>query len=123
MKIPNKTIFNFYEGTDESKYTDLTGINLNKAPNQLQENIKKLESATTAVENDIKDINAKLSVNATFSDKRLKTDIKKIEDAVNKVKQLNGYTFERNDIETKTQTGVIAQEVKEVLPEAVIVYQ
>jgi hypothetical protein len=33
---------------------------------------------------------------------------------------LTGYTFDRNDIEAPRQTGVIAQEVQKVLPEAVI---
>jgi hypothetical protein len=56
---------------------------------------------------------------AAFSDERLKTNITKIDDALNKVQQLNGYTFDRIDIEGSRQTGVIAQEVLKVLPEAV----
>ena len=54
-----------------------------------------------------------------FSDAKLKTDIQLIVDAVNKVKQLNGYTYTRIDNKEK-QTGLIAQEVQKVLPEAVI---
>ena len=63
-----------------------------------------------------------------YSDRRVKTNIEHIPDALEKVCQLNGYTFDRTDIpvdpetgiqpETR-QTGVIAQEVLEVLPEAV----
>ena len=53
------------------------------------------------------------------SDIRIKTNIKKIDNALNKVEQLNGYTFDRTDIEMPRQTGVIAQEVLKVLPEAV----
>lgn len=56
---------------------------------------------------------------AAFSDLRVKTNISKIEHALNKVEQLNGYTFDRIDIEGPRQTGVIAQEVIKVLPEAV----
>ena len=56
---------------------------------------------------------------AAFSDLRVKTNISKIEHALNKVEQLNGYTFDRTDIEGPRQTGVIAQEVIKVLPEAV----
>lgn len=52
------------------------------------------------------------------SDSRLKTDVHKIEDALNKVQQLNGYTFNKVNHE-KRMTGVIAQEVLAVLPEAV----
>lgn len=51
-----------------------------------------------------------------FSDKRLKKDIKKIENALDKVTKINGYTFEMNG---KRRTGVIAQEIEEVLPEVV----
>jgi len=54
-----------------------------------------------------------------YSDARLKKNIKVIENALEKVKELNGYTFERTDIDVGRQTGVIAQEVMNVLPEAV----
>ena len=56
----------------------------------------------------------------TSSDERLKSNIVKIENALDKVSELNGYTFDRTDIDCDRQTGVIAQEVLEVLPEAVI---
>jgi tetrahydromethanopterin S-methyltransferase subunit G len=46
-------------------------------------------------------------------------NIKVIENALEKVQDLNGYTFERIDIDVGRQTGVIAQEVMHVLPEAV----
>lgn len=52
----------------------------------------------------------------TSSDIRLKTNIEKIENALDKVCQLNGYTYDMND---KRNTGVIAQEVEKVLPEVV----
>lgn len=51
------------------------------------------------------------------SDSRLKTDISKIENALDKIEQLNGYVFTKNG---QRLTGVIAQEVQEVLPEAVL---
>ena len=58
-----------------------------------------------------------------YSDIRVKTNIERIPDALDKVSQLNGYTFDRTDVaedeEPLRQTGVIAQEVLEVLPEAV----
>ena len=63
-----------------------------------------------------------------YSDIRVKTNIDVIPEALDKVKQLSGYTFDRTDFipdaetgvmpETR-QTGVIAQEVLKVLPEAV----
>jgi hypothetical protein len=54
------------------------------------------------------------------SDIRLKTNITKIDNALNRVLQLNGITYDRTDISCNRQTGVIAQEVQKVLPEAVI---
>ena len=55
-----------------------------------------------------------------YSDKKLKDDVKVIENAVEKIKQVRGITFIRNDIEdSKRQAGVIAQEVEKVLPEVV----
>ena len=55
-----------------------------------------------------------------FSDKRVKTDIMKIDDALNKVCSINGYTYKRIDTDDdKTHTGVLAQEVMKVLPEVV----
>lgn len=54
-----------------------------------------------------------------YSDIRVKYDIQPITDAVSKVKQLNGVTFMRTDVKDVRQTGVIAQDVLKVLPEAV----
>ena len=54
-----------------------------------------------------------------FSDARIKKNVKVIENALQKVEELNGYTYDRTDIDTGRQTGVIAQEVMNVLPEAV----
>lgn len=51
-----------------------------------------------------------------FSDIRLKSNIEKIENALDKVCQLSGYTYDMNN---KRSTGVIAQEVEKVLPEVV----
>lgn len=54
-----------------------------------------------------------------LSDKRVKTEIKQIQNALDRVKSITGYTFYINGSK-KRKTGVIAQEVQEVLPEAVI---
>ena len=53
-----------------------------------------------------------------MSDKRLKHDIEKIDSALDKVSELNGYTFSYNK-NGKRAAGVIAQEVEKVLPSAV----
>ena len=57
----------------------------------------------------------------SLSDRRFKTDIRPIPDALNKVNLIGGYTFgwlDRGTDSSRT-AGVIAQEVKEVLPEVV----
>ena len=56
-----------------------------------------------------------------FSDKRVKTNLQKVENAVSKIEKITGYTYNRIDKEydTTKYTGLIAQEVQEVLPEAV----
>jgi len=59
-----------------------------------------------------------VAYSTTISDERLKKDIQKIEGALDKVNQLNGYTFEYNN-DGKKSAGVIAQEVEKVLPSAV----
>ena len=52
------------------------------------------------------------------SDRRLKTDLQRIEGALDKVSTLTGYTFARIDAPGR-HTGLIAQDVQAVLPEAV----
>jgi hypothetical protein len=52
------------------------------------------------------------------SDERIKTNIKTIENALDKVSQLRGVEYDRTDIE-KHQIGVIAQEIEKVLPDVV----
>ena len=57
------------------------------------------------------------------SDQRLKTNITPLTDALDKIKQLNGVTFNWNELskydQTTEQVGVLAQEVEKVLPQAV----
>jgi signal peptidase I len=55
------------------------------------------------------------------SDKRVKDNIRVIDNAMSKISKINGVTFNRTDIgDTKTRyAGVIAQDVQKVLPEVV----
>ena len=59
-----------------------------------------------------------------YSDIRVKDNIEVIENALSKIKAIRGVTFTRKDAleenKHKRHTGVIAQEVLQVLPEAVI---
>ena len=69
------------------------------------------------------------NVTAYASDKRLKTNIQEISNAIEKIKMIRGVTFDWNDISEKVgfvpenkynDIGCIAQEVEEVLPHAVV---
>ncbi len=55
-----------------------------------------------------------------FSDKRVKENIKTIDNALDKVTKLRGVNYNRKDIEDKsTKIGVIAQEIEKIIPEVV----
>jgi hypothetical protein len=56
-----------------------------------------------------------------FSDKRLKTDISNIENGLEKVMQMQGVYYKRNDVENaREQVGVLAQDMEAILPEVVL---
>jgi len=69
------------------------------------------------------DVNATGDVVAYYSsDKRLKDNIVRIENPLEKVEKIGGYTFDWNDNQqtyTGKDVGIIAQEIEEVLPEIV----
>ena len=65
-------------------------------------------------------------ITAFSSDGRLKTNVKEIDNAVDKVKAIRGVTYDWNELAAtfgfnsdKKQVGVIAQEVQKVLPEVI----
>lgn len=52
----------------------------------------------------------------SFSDIRLKSELERIENAIDKIKKISGYTYLFND---KRTLGLISQEVKNIAPEAI----
>jgi hypothetical protein len=52
------------------------------------------------------------------SDSNIKTDLKRIDEPLVKVQQLSGYTYLRKDT-LQRETGLIAQDVQQVLPEVI----
>jgi len=62
-----------------------------------------------------------IAFSTTISDERVKTDIKTIDSAVDKVSQIRGveYTWTRGKRKGKKDLGVIAQEIEKILPEIV----
>lgn len=79
-------------------------------------------SAITALTLDMSEAGAATFNNnvTAFSDKRLKFDIETFKNGLEKVEQLRGVTYKRNDFNGNEQLGVIAQEVEEVLPQVVL---
>ena len=70
--------------------------------------------------------NAVGNITAYYSDRRLKTNIKPITGAIDKLKQINGVYYKNNDFaksvgytDEDEQVGVISQEVEKVLPHVV----
>jgi hypothetical protein len=66
-----------------------------------------------------------ITPNATVSDQRLKTNISILTNALEKTLKLDGVSFNWNQLATgknlqNREIGVLAQQVQEVLPEAVI---
>jgi hypothetical protein len=54
-----------------------------------------------------------------FSDKRYKDNIVPLTQSLDLLTQLTGYSYTRSDLNNKKNIGLIAQEVKEVFPQAV----
>lgn len=54
------------------------------------------------------------------SDRRLKTDIKDMTDALNRISQIQGVTYLKKGGGDKHEMGVLAQDVQKVFPEAVV---
>ena len=78
----------------------------------INSNLLNVSSKITAGE-----IECRGNVKAYYaSDIRLKSNIKKIDGALDKIDKISGYTF---DMDGKREAGIIAQEIKEVLPEVV----
>ena len=102
----------YYMGRDSNDYIGVETTYLN---------VNLDGSERFRVEND-GDIHADgnvIAYSTTISDERLKKDIVKIDNALDKISQLNGYTFEYL-ADGKKSAGVIAQEVEKVMPSAII---
>jgi hypothetical protein len=89
-------------------------FNVDGAVNLFYNNVKKIET-TAAGAYVTGDFTASGNVTA-YSDERLKSSVETIPDALSKVLSVRGVTFDMN---AERGTGVIAQELEKVLPEAV----
>ena len=54
-----------------------------------------------------------------YSDARFKTNLQVIDNPINKILSINGYKYDMLGVDNGRQVGVIAQEIEQILPEAV----
>jgi hypothetical protein len=99
-------------GTDIETY--ISGTNAQYDNNDLIINYNTLFSSNITVMENIYLSGTLLSI----SDCNLKTNIKKIENPLNKIQLISGYTYTRTDT-GNMETGLIAQEVLNILPEVI----
>ena len=90
--------------------------------NDVQFNSLGVGTAGSAVAGEIRATN---NITAYYSDDRLKTKLGNIENALAKIKQLQGFFYEANDVAVslgyskKREVGLSAQEMLNILPEVV----
>lgn len=77
-----------------------------------EEDMRLTNAGTLHVDGDV------IAYSSTISDVRLKTDIERIDGALDKICALSGYTFTYKH-DGKASAGVIAQEVEQVMPSAI----
>ena len=117
----NITIANLVSGSSQITLSSTTGYG-----SVINQNVLTTSSPTFAGLTINGAITATGDITAYYtSDKRHKNTIQTISNAVLKVKQLNGVTWEWNDdvnevTKSTPKTGLIAQEVQQVLPQVVI---
>lgn len=99
----------------------INGVSFNGSANITIADSTKLSTTGGAISGNLTVTGAIVSNGeiTAYSDKRLKTDIVKIDNALEKVNQINGYTFTMLGTGQR-QAGVIAQEIEKVLPEVVV---
>lgn len=107
-----KPIINSYIGTGDNLKIGIGTIN-NSSDGLLINLTTTITSNLTAK----KDILLEGTILST-SDSNLKKNIIKIKNPLNKINNINGYTYTRTDT-LNDETGLLAQEVKEILPEVV----
>lgn len=103
------TYYHNADRTDYMQYTAGTGLRFYFSSG---EEFRMTEVGVLHCDSDI------IAYSSTVSDERLKENIKPITGALEKVNQLNGYTFSYKK-DGRESAGVIAQELEKVFPSAV----
>jgi hypothetical protein len=116
----NAPIFSFGQGASPSAVYGANASNrmiVNGSSNIISFNVDGTEKLTI---NGSGNLVATGNVTA-YSDIRVKDNVESIEGAIGKLNQIRGVTYTRTDLDDKQRkyAGVIAQEIEQVLPEAV----
>ena len=101
----------------------INGVNFDGTANITIKDSTKLATTGGTISGNLTVTGTILSNNniTAYSDIRVKTNIKPIENALDKVMKLNGIVYEMIGDEThRKQVGLIAQDLQKVLPEAVV---
>ena len=110
---------NLYYTTERvlSELSGGTGVSFNDETGEIS--IGQIVATSSAVTFGSVFSTGEVTAFGTVSDRRQKENIKPIDNALDKVSQLGGYTFNYKSKPEEPMTGVMAQELMEVLPEAV----
>ena len=114
----NNDAANIYIQFGDAASASSGGIRYNHADNSMRFTTNALDNFRMEADGDFHADGDVVAFSTTVSDERLKDDIKTVESALDKVKQLRGVTF-KYKTDGKVSAGVIAQDVEKVLPEAV----
>jgi hypothetical protein len=115
VKLANN-IWNVSDDAENRLYFTTSGKTIYGAPDGGHEFRGSANTAIFSIDND-GNVSATGEITAS-SDERIKTNIKTIDNALDKVTQLRGVEYDRTDIKSH-QLGVIAQEVESILPDLV----
>jgi hypothetical protein len=115
----NNDAANIYIQFGDAASASSGGIRYNHADDSMRFTTNALDNFRMEADGDFHADGDVVAFSTTVSDERLKEDIKVVDSALDKVKQLRGVTF-KYKTDGKVSAGVIAQDVEKVLPEAVI---
>jgi hypothetical protein len=116
-RVNNNAATNYIQFGDTAS-ASAGGIAYHHSDNSLRFTTNAIDNFRMEADGDLHANGDVIAFSTTVSDERLKENIKIVDDALDKVKQLKGVTFNYTQ-GGKLSAGVIAQDVEKVLPEAV----
>ena len=114
----NNDAANIYIQFGDATSASVGGIRYSHADDSFRFTTNSIDNFLMEADGDFHANGDVIAFSTTVSDERLKENIKIVDNALDKVKQLKGVTFTFKQ-DGKLSAGVIAQDVEKVLPEAV----